>query len=177
MIRQWSQTNVKEPSPFTFYDLHQDIWDLSIEQKKIRKEMRREKRMRESRRIEKQKKNEKMTEYDIHSDIWNRCRKDIEIRSDLQNKLHKLHNDQLFLTLYDIHHNRQIHNMKIKDEEPVHNEESNELEQKVFLSHKQKPNSPTNKSDIQYMLLRDFSPLRKNTTNKNVVTNNNSHFP
>jgi hypothetical protein len=164
MIRQWSKQNMKEPSPtpLTFYDLHEDIWELSIEQKKIRKEIRKEKRIRETIQNEKQKKNEKQSEYDIHSDIWNRCRKDLEIRSALQNKLHKLHNDQLFLILYDIHHKRQNH-MKIKDEEPKHNEATNELEQKVFLSHKQKPSSPTNKSEIQYTLLRDFSQLRKTT--------------
>lgn len=134
IIGRWSQINTKEPNRTTFYDLHQEIWDLSMEQKRIRKEIRREKRIRENKKNEKHKKHGKKSDYDLHSDIWYRCKKDLEIRASLQNKLHTLHKDQLIVTLNDIHHNRLNRSMKIKDGEP-----HNELEQKIMLLDKKKP--------------------------------------
>lgn len=98
------ETNGEDKKKDT-YDLHDDIWDISMEHKKQIKKIKKERKKREQRKTVKQTKNKNKKEYDLHNDIWYRCKENIKKRDELHKKILQMQDNELKKSLFDKHQN------------------------------------------------------------------------
>ena len=124
------------------YDLHQDIWDRSLEQKRKRKELK------HKHKLTKHISNHEILEiYDLHQDIWDRgAEQSNKEFAREQKRLKKIdERNKYIVSLYDLHQDIwQIGMIQTRNERIVEEHPNDDINQTINIVHKPKPVSPKN---------------------------------
>jgi hypothetical protein len=148
--------SLENPSDIKFYDLHQDIWDRSVKDKKERRNRRKKEKLMKKNKIEQD--NLVLEIYDLHHDIWRRCLEDEEKMKKKQEKQEKKIKN--IINLYDIHQDIWSRSMEFKRNER-YNQENSDINQNINTPPKKKPISPSNN-------------IKKKIVTNSIIFNNDS---